>query len=105
MRIRTVRGSSRDETLELCFCATLVGVAVCEPYGQTEDLARAAGTSSLEIDSTSDLPDMQRCFPLRRQQAAASFPVSARAIGAAKLQAISERMRLETIRRMIIPEP
>jgi hypothetical protein len=30
VRIRAVHGSSRAETLELCFCAALVGVAVCE---------------------------------------------------------------------------
>jgi len=47
-----------------------------------------------------DMPDMQWCFPFRRQQAGVSFPVSANAIGATKLQAITESTRLATIRRM-----
>jgi hypothetical protein len=46
------------------------------------------------------MPDMQWCFPFRRQQAGVSFPVSAKAIGATKLQAITESTRLATIRRI-----
>jgi len=48
-----------------------------------------------------DLPVMQWCFPFRRQQAGLSFPVSAKAIGATKLQAITESTRLATIRRIV----
>jgi hypothetical protein len=51
-----------------------------------------------------DIPDMQWCFPFRRQQAGTSFPVSAMAIGAMKLQAITESTRLATIRRIVFRE-
>lgn len=51
-----------------------------------------------------DIPDMQWCFPFRRQQAGASFPVSAKAIGATKLQVITESTRLATIRRILLRE-
>ena len=47
------------------------------------------------------IPVMQRCFPFRRQQAGLSFPVSAKAIGAMKVQAITESTRLATIRRIL----
>ena len=62
------------------------------------------GSSSPDSDAMPDMPDMQWCFPFRRQQAGVSFPVSARAIGATKLQAISESTRLATRRRIIILE-
>ena len=51
-----------------------------------------------------DIPDMQWCFPFRRQQAGASIPVSAMAIGATKLQAITESTRLATNRRIVFRE-
>ena len=47
-----------------------------------------------------DILDMQWCFPFRRQQAGTSLPVTAKAIGATKLQTITESTRLATIRRI-----
>jgi len=47
------------------------------------------------------MPDMQWCFPFRRQQAGVSFPVSPKAIGATKLEAISASTRLATNRRIV----
>jgi hypothetical protein len=49
-----------------------------------------------------DIPDAQWCLPFRRQQAGASGPVTPMAIGAAKLQAITESTRLATIRRILL---
>ena len=51
-----------------------------------------------------DIPDMQWCFPFRRGHAGASFPVSAMAIGATKLHAITEITRLATILRIVFRE-
>jgi hypothetical protein len=51
-----------------------------------------------------DIPDMQWCFPFRRQQAGTSLPVSAEASGATKQQAITESTILATTRRIIILE-
>jgi hypothetical protein len=65
-------------------------------------LARKLGTPSLEIAAMPDIPDMQWCFPFRRQQAGTSFPVSVNDMGAAKLQAITASTRLATIRRITI---
>jgi hypothetical protein len=48
-----------------------------------------------------DIPDIQWCFPFRRQQAGLSAPVSAKAIGAMKLQAITDNTRLAMVRRIV----
>jgi hypothetical protein len=95
-----VDGSSRAETVKLRARARPVGAAICERKGQSEDLARKPGSPSPDVAAMPDIPDMQWCFPFRRQQAGASFPVSTKAMGATKLQAITESTRLATSRRI-----
>ena len=51
-----------------------------------------------------DIPEAQWCLPFRRQQAAASGPVTPVAIGATKLQAITENTRLATTRRILLQD-
>jgi hypothetical protein len=89
-------------TAGLCDCAMQVGVAICERYGQTGELARKFGRSSIDIPAMPDITDAQWCLPFRRQQAAAPGPVSPMAIGATKPQAITESTRLATIRRILL---
>ena len=84
--------------------AMQVGMAIRERYGQTGELARKLGKSSIDTPAMPDIPDAQRCFPFRRQQAAASGPVTPMAIGATKLQAITESTRLATIRRILLQD-
>jgi hypothetical protein len=99
-----VNGSSRWESVGLWASAAPVGTAVCERYGQSAGLARKLGSPSAGIAVVPDIPDMQWCFPFRRQQAGVSLPVTATAIGAMKLQAITESTRLATIRRILFFE-
>jgi hypothetical protein len=48
-----------------------------------------------------DVADMQWCLPVRRQQAGVAVPVMPKAIGAKKLQAITESTRLATTLRIL----
>ena len=48
-----------------------------------------------------DNPDMQWCFPLRRQHAGVAFPARPKASGATKLQASTVSAKLAMSRRII----
>jgi hypothetical protein len=99
-----VDGGSNMETARLWGRATQVGVAICERYGQSDELARRLGRSSLDIPAMPDIPIMQWCVPFRRQQAGVALPVIPKAIGAMQLQAITESTRLARIRRILSRE-
>ena len=49
-----------------------------------------------------DNPDMQWCFPLRRQQAGVAFPARPKASGATKLQASTLSAKLAMNRRIVV---
>lgn len=55
----------------------------------------------MDTATVPDVPDMQWCFPFRRQQEGTPAPVAAKAVGANKLKAITESTRLATKRRML----
>ncbi len=95
-------GCSADST-GICGCATPVGVAIRKRYGQSEELARRLGTSTNPAAMV-DIPEVQWCFPFRRQQAGVAVPVTAKVIGATKLQAKTDSTRLAMIRRILFRE-
>lgn len=53
-----------------------MGVPIWERYGQSEELRRKLGRSSADIPAIPDVPDVQWCFPLRRQQADVAVSVN-----------------------------
>ena len=94
-------GVSNPDRVESCGRPRPVGVAVCQREGHTEEFARKPGRLSVDTATVSEIPDMQWCFPFRRQQEGAPAPVAAKAIGANQLKAITESTRLATKRRML----
>src|SRR6266478_1866540 len=94
-------GGCSVESAGLRGCATPVGEVSCERYGQSADLARKLGRSSVDSPAMPPAPDVQWCFPFRRQQAGVAVPVIPEAIGATKLHAITESTRLATIFRIL----
>jgi hypothetical protein len=56
---KLVTGCRSEETAGTCGCATLLRVAIGEPYGQWEELARRPEMSSVDIPDMPEVPDMQ----------------------------------------------
>ena len=85
---KLVDGRRSVETAGACGCAMSLRVAICERYGQSEELAPRPGRSSVDIADMPEVPDMQWCLPFRRQHAEGAVPVIPKANGARKLQTL-----------------
>src|SRR6267143_3050907 len=97
---KLVDGRRSVETAGACGCAMSLRVAICERYGQSEELARRSGRSSVDIPDKPGVPDMQWCLPFRRQHAEGAVPVIPKANGARKLQTVTESTKRATVRRI-----
>jgi len=97
---KLVDGHRSVETAGACGCAVSLRVAICGRYGQSEELARRPGRSSVEIPDMPEVPDMQWCLPFRRQHAEGAVPVIPKANGASKLQTVTESTKRATVRRI-----
>ena len=98
--IKLVDGCRNVEAAGTCGCAMSLRVAICERYGQSAELARRPGRSSVDIPDTPEVPGMQWCLPFRRQHAEGAVPVIPKANGARKLQSVTESTKRVTVRRI-----
>ena len=97
---KLVDGRRSVETAGTRGLAMSLRVAICERYGQSEELARRPERLSVDIPDMPEVPDMQWCLPFRRQHAEGAVPVIPKANGAKKLQSVIESTKRATVRRI-----